>query len=216
MSEMFPQILNLNDRYCFTGPNEVKFITGRQTMSIVLGSCISTVFIGKKEGYILAANHIVIAEPNKDSIVAKKGAQTQIDEIFDIFKNAFDLEKEDIRCLHVLGSGKKVSGESFSVHTNNVIAVSNILDNNNFIPVFNDTDSHFFASYSISEKNLSIFIENKITPSHISITLNLDNLFNLKQEDYELLPASMLVKNKSFESLVEKEVITFITGKKNR
>ncbi|MBN1533690.1 MAG: hypothetical protein JXA20_13555 [Spirochaetes bacterium] len=204
-------------RYFIVAPNEIVFISTNQTLSVVLGSCISTVFIGKREQYILAANHIVIAVPNTMSVIAKKSASQQIDEMIGIYESEYGIRLEELRCLHLIGGGKKVSDESFMVHEKNISESSAILNKLGVAVLFNDTGSHMNASYSIYNNLLGLFVENMFTSTHISFTINLDILFAIDLPEQALFPASTLRHiSPGFEYLVEKKVIDDITGEKKR
>jgi hypothetical protein len=209
--------IDQGNRYFVVGPNEIVFITTHQTLSVVLGSCISTVFIGKGDRYVLAANHIVIAIPNEMSVIAKKSARQQIDEMIGVYKSKYDIRLEDLRCLHLIGAGKKSSSESFTVHERNIADSSAILGTLGVRVLFNDTGSHMNATYSIYNNFLGVFIENMFNSSHISFTIDLDKLYSIDLPVPELFPASPLMyNNPGFEFLVEKNIIDDITGDKKR
>jgi chemotaxis receptor (MCP) glutamine deamidase CheD len=209
--------IDRGNQYFIVGPNEVIFITTRQTLSVVLGSCISTVFIGKGDQYVLAANHIVIAIPNEMSVIAKKSARTQINEMIHIYKSEYNISLENLRCLHLVGAGKKLSNESFLVHEKNITDTSAILSSLGIMVLFNDTGSHMNATYSIYNNYLGVFVENMLNASHISFTIDLDGLYSVDLTGSELFPASpLLFNNPGFEFLVGKKVIDDITGDKKR
>ncbi|MCP4130264.1 MAG: hypothetical protein GY754_04715 [bacterium] len=217
ISEKYKQIVPPHEKYCMPGPNEIKFISSNQTLSLVLGSCVSTVFVGKKDNYILAANHILLAKPHAESIAATKGAQEQVDEIISVFQDAYGIPLKDLYCLYVVGGGKKLSGISFNVHIKNLTETQAVLDQYKLPSLFNDTGSYFFSTYSISKKSLSIFIENKNTNTHISFIIDLDELFRQDPRQHSFLPASALdPENKGFNSFNKQEIIVFVTGARNR
>ena len=217
MDKTFKQILPESERYCLPSLNEVRFISSRQTLSLALGSCISTIFIGKKENYILGANHIVIAKPGTRSVVAKKSAQDQIDEILYVFKNAYNIETDDLICFHLLGAGHTNKVKDFTVHLTNIKETKNILNNMNKQIVCDSTGHHYFASYSIYKNGLSVFIENKESGIHKSCALDLDALFTLDLASIDFFPASPLEpEDPGFEYLVEQNVIVSITGERKK
>jgi chemotaxis receptor (MCP) glutamine deamidase CheD len=217
--ERFSEILPVNERYCMPGLNEVRFIGDRQTMSIVMGSCVSTVFVGRNEdGYALAANHIVIASPRWESVVATKTAAEQIEDILTIYKNAYDIDANSICCIHLIGAGHKNSGTNFAVPAINISTSKDILNECGIPLVFEDTGSYFFGTYSIHGEQLSVFIEDKIKERHKSYILDLNVLFDLLflNNDFgKNLHASVLAGvNPGFEFLVANNAITFITGER--
>jgi len=213
----FEQIVPPEERYCFPGPNDVRFISNRQTLSLVLGSCISTVFIGKNDKYILAANHVLMAKSENDSVLPIKGAEEQIDEILEIFEKAYAIYPGDCLCLHLVGGGKKVAGEEFRVHKENVSESTKILAEKKFDILFKDTNSYFYSTYSINNKNLSVFIEDKIREIHLSFVIDLDQLFRLNHSSSDFLPASALIAgDRGFEEFVNSGVVVFITGNQGR
>ena len=210
----YKQILPRDERYCIPSLNEVKIISDKQTLSLALGSCISTIMIGKEKDYYLAANHIVIAQPLATAIIATKSAVEQIEEIVNIFSDVLHIKK--FYCLHLLGAGVKLVSSTFDVHEKNVIQTLDALFNKNINIIFNDTGSYFFSSYSLYGQYLSVFLENKKTSNHKSFVINLEQLFTIDVSDPVLFPTSMLdAKNNGFEYLVEKMIITSITGKRS-
>ncbi|MCP4130066.1 MAG: hypothetical protein GY754_03515 [bacterium] len=207
------QILNDDQRYCNPGPNQVRFISEKQTLSVILGSCISTVFIGKNKHFVLAANHIVIANPRPNSHAASKSALQQVDEIIDIFKKVYGIYKEKLICLHLVGAGQRLASIPFSVNEDNIKGTELILKEKNFKFLFKDTNSYFHCTYSISGSSLSIFVEDKIEHTHKSFIIDLDKLFQADQESLPSLPVAALVANRGFERMVHEKIITTITGK---
>jgi chemotaxis receptor (MCP) glutamine deamidase CheD len=211
------QIVPPAERYCFPRPNEIKFISNKQTLSLALGSCISTVFIGRNDKYILAANHIVIANPYDKSIIATKSAREQIEEILQIYEELYNIKSNDIRCFHIVGGGSKNIDSSFKVHIDNIIVSKKILKEKGFDIMFEDTKSYCIADYSLYKNNLSVFIENSIIKSHITFTIDLDRLFELKDIDKSILPAVALMPNNTgFEYFIDNKIIVFITGARER
>jgi len=216
-TDNYPQILPPEERYCIPKLNEIRFIGHRQTMSLVLGSCVSTVFVGGDDPFIVAANHIVIANPREGSIVATKGARAQIDEIIAVYEGAFGIARDRICCLHLIGAGSKPGMESFSVPGDNVREAVRILGDNGLGLVFHDTGSFFFATYSLYKTNLAVFIENRHLDEHVSFTVDLPRLQRLNSCAKDRVPASALSPgDPSFEGLVGEGVITFITGRRGR
>ena len=211
------QVLPPEEHYCIPKLNEIRFVGHRQTLSLVLGSCISTVFVGGSGPFVIAANHIVIANPREGSIIATKSAQEQIDEILDVYDRAFGICRDDICCLHLIGAGSKSGKTEFRVPEENIREVKKILGDNSFRVMFNDTGSYFFATYSLYETNLAVFIENKMKKEHISFTIDLKRMIRKEVCDSALLPASSLVRSDpGFEYLVSEGVISFITGSRDR
>lgn len=206
-----------DEQYVMPGLNQVCFITGGQTLSLVLGSCISTVFIGRNDRFVMAANHIVIARQKKESIVAKRSAQEQIDDILRLYDEEFRVPNDRLVCLHLVGAGKKLAGDSFTIDAENVEVTSALLAEREIPVLFNDTRSHYFATFSLGSGSLSVFIEDKITNVHISYIIDLERLFGADWKKIGALPASALKPdNLAFEEMVEEGVIVFITGEKNR
>jgi chemotaxis receptor (MCP) glutamine deamidase CheD len=198
-------------------PNEVRFIGHGQTLSVVLGSCISTILIGQNKGYILAANHIVMARPSAESIIAVNGAGGILDEMIATYQKDHGIHQENVRCLHLLGAGKKLADESFTVDRDNINETERVLSDRKIETVFSDTGSYSLGTYSIQEDLLSLFVENKQSGVHVSISLILSALFKLERSEYSILPASCLEPdNPGFEFLVKKNIITFITGTRTR
>lgn len=203
--------------YVMPAPNQVRFITGGQTITLVMGSCISTVLIGKNSRYVAAANHIMIARKRPDGIIATRDAREQIDEMIDIYRERFDIAASDLRCLHLVGGGRKTADESFTVHLENISETRAILAENGIDIMFDDTRSHYFASYSLADGMVSVFIEDQLAGIHLSYIIDLERLFALDPKLAAGLPASaMKPENAGFEGLVERGVITFITGQRNR
>jgi hypothetical protein len=205
------------EKYVLPGPDQVRFISGGQTLSLVMGSCISTVFVARKDGYILAANHIMIARERDTAMIAKKSARRQIDEILDAFRDDFHVEDDSFRCLHLVGAGKKSADSSFRVHSENINETTAVLEQKGIPVLFDDTWSHYFATYSMDGGRMSVFIEDKLADVHLSYILDLERLFALDLKHKLPLPASALkTKDPGFEELVNRGVIVFITGEKNR
>ncbi len=210
-------IIDCNEKYLLPGPDQVRFAAQGQTLSLVLGSCISTVFIGRNNGYILSANHIMIARERTPGVIAKKSARQQIDEILHAYHDEFHISDPDIRCLHLVGAGRKINNDSFHVHDENITETWAALSEKNFTPLFDDTRSYYFATYSLSGDDMSVFIEDKLGGSHLSYIIDLKKLFSLDACQLADLPASALKPcNKGFEEFVRLGVIVFITGEKNR
>ncbi len=203
--------------YIIPGINEVKCISHKQTLSLVLGSCVSTVFIAKSDKYYLAANHIVIATPKGKSIVTKKSASQQVDEILDLFINELKIEKKNIKCLHLVGAGSHNPNLQFNVHHQNVTDSLEILQERKYVPLFQDTGSYFVSNFSIYKNNLSVFIENRDIEKHISYTINIDEIINVFEHQRDKFPTSGLESfSTGFEHLIDQNAITFITGAKAR
>jgi hypothetical protein len=211
------QIIDYKEKYLLPGPDQVRFAAQGQTLSLVLGSCISTVFIGRYNGYILSANHIMIAREHNAGIIAKKSARQQIDEILCTYHDEFHIPDSEIRCLHLIGAGKKVNNDAFHVHDENINETWTVLSEKNVTPLFDDTRSYYFATYSLSGDEMSVFIEDKLGGSHLSYIIDLKKLFSLDVRAMADIPASALKPyNKGFEEFVRLGVIVFITGEKNR
>lgn len=209
--------INPNEKYVMPGPEQIRFITPGQTLSLVLGSCISTVFIGKNDEYVVSANHIMIARERKPGILVKRNARQQIDDILDTYHDEFRIREKDTRCLHLVGAGKKFNNESFNVDQENIAETRAVLSEKHFDPFFEDTGSYYFATYSLSDSNMSVFIEDKLGGSHLSYIIELEKLFSLDPHVLSNLPASALKPcNQGFEKFVDLGVIVFITGEKNR
>jgi len=204
------------ERYCSPTLNEVKFISDKQTLSLVLGSCISTVIIGRGKEYILAANHIVIANPHRESKVARKGALQQINEMLYVFKNLYNIEEKDLICFHLVGAGNKQGSNKFQVNLTNIEETSKILKEKKLLTVFNDTESYYVTKYSLGGENMSVFIENKFRSEHLSFIVDLKKLFRIDPLIKPRLPISSIDQSKEFEYLIDENVIVFITGDKNR
>lgn len=210
-------IINTGEKYLLPGPDQVRFAVQGQTLSLVLGSCISTVFIARGGEYILAANHIMIARERHPGIIAKKSARQQIDEILTAYHEEFNIPDNDIRCLHLVGAGKKVNDNTFRIHDENIAETRTVLADKNIVPLFDDTRSYYFATYSIGGNDISIFIEDKLGGSHLSYIIDLNKLFSLDMRQLNDLPASALKPcNSGFEKFVELGAIVFITGERNR
>ncbi len=208
------QILGSDERYCIPGLNEIRVIKDRQTLSLALGTCISTVIIGRNDGYHLGANHIVIAKPARVSSLATKSAGEQVEEIVCIFREILGIDQ--FYCLHLVGAGMKLMKSRFNVHETNIINTLEVLDNRKMGVLFRDTGSHFFASYSINDRFLSVMVENKNISYHKSLVIDLDLLFNMNVRDGKIFPASMLEPNNfGFEFLASENVIPIITGIRN-
>ena len=211
------ELYNERRPYVIPAPNQVRFITGGQTINLVMGSCISTVFIGRNSRYVAAANHIMIARRRPDGIIATRDAREQIDEIMNIYQERFDIAAGDLLCLHLVGGGRKTADESFTVHLENISETRAILEEKGIDVMFDDTRSHYFASYSLADGMVSVFIEDQLAGVHLSYIIDLERLFALDPKLVTGLPASALKpENDGFEGLVERGVITFITGQRNR
>lgn len=210
-------IFRPQERYVMPAPDQIRFVTRNQTLSLVMGSCISTVFIGRKNGYLLSANHIMIARERDPGVIAKRNARQQIDDILSIYRDELGIPDDDIRCLHMVGGGKKISNEAFNVHQENIIETGAVLSEKHIIPLFEDTGSYYFATYSLGEGNVSVFIEDKLANAHLSYIIDLEKLFSLDLRTVKDLPASALKPcNAGFEKFVKLGAIVFITGEKNR
>ncbi len=210
-------IINTCEKYLLPGPDQVRFAAQGQTLSLVLGSCISTVFIGRNNNYILSANHIMIAREGHVGIIARKSARQQVDEILSTYHDEFHITDADIRCLHLVGAGKKVSDNTFHVHDQNIAETRIVLSEKNYVPLFDDTRSYYFATYSLGGDDISVFIEDKLGGSHLSYIINLEKFFSMDPHQLADLPASALKPcNKGFENFVELGAIVFITGERNR
>jgi chemotaxis receptor (MCP) glutamine deamidase CheD len=205
------------EKYVLPGPDQVRFISSGQTLSLVMGSCISTVFVARGDQYILAANHIMIARERESGVIAKKSARRQIDDILTAFHDDFGIPDDGFRCLHLVGAGKKGTDKLFRVHSENIAVTMSVLKEKGIPVLFNDTWSHYFATFSIDRKSMSVFIEDKLTEVHLSYILDLDRLFSLDLSQELPLPASALKsRDPGFEELVSRGAIVFITGEKNR
>ncbi len=208
-------ILPPDEHYCVPKQNEIRFIGNRQTIALVMGSCISTVFVAGRGPYFAAANHIVIANPAEGSIIATKGARMQIEQIIEVFEREYGVGSGDIRCLHLIGAGS--GKDRFRIAEENVREVVSILDEKRDRPVFRDTGSYMHATYSINGPGLSVLVENLMLKEHLSFSIDLDRLMSERVKDSSLLPAAPLVPNDpGFEFLVAKRVITFIPGTRKR
>lgn len=214
---MKSDIINPIEKYLLPGPDQIRFAKAGQTLSLVLGSCISTVFIGRNSGYIVSANHIMIARERSFGVIAKKSARRQIDEILNTYHGELGIPDGEIRCLHLVGAGKKVNDPTFRVNDDNIEETRAVLSEKNIIPIFDDTRSYYFTTYSLSGCDMSVFIEDKLGNIHISYIIDLDKLFSLELRQLSGLPASALKpRNRGFEELVDSGAIVFITGEKNR
>ncbi|HNW28368.1 MAG TPA: hypothetical protein PKN50_07830 [Spirochaetota bacterium] len=212
-----PPIINTSEKYLLPGPDQVRFATQGQTLSLVLGSCISTVFIARSSEYVLAANHIMIAREHHPGIIAKKSARQQIDEILKAYHEVLKIPDNDILCLHLVGAGKKVNDNTFWVHDENIAETRTVLAEKNIVPLFDDTRSYYFATYSLGGDDISVFIEDKLGGAHLSYIIDLKKLFSLELQQLYDLPASALKPcNRGFEKFVELGAIVFITGERNR
>ncbi len=210
-------ILPENERYCMPNLNEVKFIGNNQTISLVLGSCISTVFIGRGDRTILAANHIVIASHDHNYSSRLKDANEQIGEILEVFHEVYEIPLSKIFCFHVIGAGKKVNDVTFMVPEENILETYRVLYEKKIEALFNDTGSHIYATFSISDSILSVFVENKFQKKHISYAVDLDKMFSLGNDLFKFFPVSAIEpNNKGFETLVENLIIPYVTGSRNR
>ena len=214
------RILPTGSNYANVKVNEIKFIQSKQTLVLVLGSCVSTVFIGKKDNYILAANHIFIAEPMSSSSGKPKSAKVLIDGIFTTFEQKFGINSNELICLYLIGGGNKKGKKEFTVNIKNINISKKIVRDNNFDILIEDVRNYYSSSFSISENQLSIFVENMTQNTHISFIIDLDKLFNLfnqENRDLPFLPVSALgPDNAGFEKFIDKKIITFVTGEKNR
>ncbi len=211
-------ILPEDQRYSVPGLNQIMFISHKQTISLVLGSCVSTVFIGKKGDIcLLAANHIVIADTKGDSIVATKNAQTQVDLIIEIYKENFGISREDLICLHLVGGGFKGEDNSFSVHRRNIDITKGILEKMEIPLLFQDTGSYFVSNYSVYNGNISIFVENKFKDVHFSFVMNFEELLSSMKGKSNFIPGSAInPQDAGFEKLADGKIITLITGDRKR
>lgn len=215
--EKVSTIINSDEKYLMPAPDQVRFASEGQTLSLVLGSCISTVFIARSDRYILSANHIMIARERHSGIIAKKSARMQIDEILDTLHDEFHIPDADIRCLHLIGAGKKISDDTFRIHDENISETRKVLSEKSITPLFDDTRSYYFATYSLSGHDMSVFIEDKLGNSHLSYIIDLQKLFSLDLNHLAHLPASALKPcNLGFEDFVAQGAIVFITGERNR
>ena len=205
------------EKYTLPGPDQVRFVSSGQTLSLVMGSCISTVFVARSDRYILAANHIMIARERESGVIAKKSARRQIDDILMAFRDDFHIPDDGFRCLHLVGAGKKGADSFFHIHSENIEETLSVLDEKGIPVLFNDTWSHYFATYSIDTARMSVFIEDKLAGVHLSYIIDLDRLFSLDLDNGLPLPASALkARDPGFEELVSRGAIVFITGEKNR
>jgi len=211
-------ILSSDQRYSIPGLNQIMFISHKQTLSLVLGSCVSTVFIGKSEdNYLLAANHIVIADQKGKSIVATKDAQMQIDLIIEIYIENYGIKRENLTCLHLIGGGFRGDDKSSNINRRNIDITKGILEDMKIPLIFQDTGSYFVSNYSMYGGNISFFVENKFEDIHFSFVINLEELLLSKKINSVLLPASAINPlNAGFENLAEAKIISFITGEKTR
>jgi chemotaxis receptor (MCP) glutamine deamidase CheD len=207
----------LPKNYIIPGPNKVGIISHQQTLSLIMGSCISTVLIGRNaKSFFLAANHIVIAQPGPHSIAATKNADEQIDEIITLMQKE-SIDKDDLCCFHLIGGGQKSRRENFTVPEKNIHYSIQSLGARNIPILFCDTGSHFFATYSLYNNNLSVFIEDRLQNIHISFALNLAVLFDNLPILKTALPGIPLQSaDLLFETLIEKNIIFFVTGEKLR
>jgi len=211
------ELYNERSPYVMPAPNQVRFITGGQTINLVMGSCISTVFIGRNSRYVAAANHIMIARRRSDGVIATRDARDQIDEMLEMYREKFNIGAGDLRCLHLVGGGRKTNDESFMIHLENISETRAILEEKGMDVMFDDTRSHYFASYSLADGMVSVFIEDQLAGVHLSYIIDLDRLFTLDPKLVTGLPASALKpENAGFEGLIERGVITFITGQRDR
>ncbi|TFH41171.1 MAG: hypothetical protein E4G96_06035 [Chrysiogenales bacterium] len=204
--------------YVMPGPNQVRFISNGQTLYLVLGSCISSVLIGKNEDrYFATANHIMIAKEHKSAIIAMKSAKNQIEEMLVFFDKKYRVVRDRIRCLHLVGAGSKVSDTSFHVHHDNIMETRSVLEREGIDILFEDTGSYYFATYSIRDKHISVFVENRLSNTHLSYIIDMEQLFSLDVGSCLALPASGLKPgNRGFEELVERGIVIFITGERSR
>jgi chemotaxis receptor (MCP) glutamine deamidase CheD len=210
-------ILPETERYCMPNLNEVRFIGNNQTISLVLGSCISTVFIGRGDKTVIAANHIVIA--NNDSSYSNniKSANTQIGEILEVFREVYHIPMSNIFCFHVLGAGKKVNDDTFMIPEENILETYKILSEKKVQVLCNDTGSHIYATFSLSNSIISVFIENKFQKKHISYSIDINKMYKAGKELFKFFPVSAIEpNNQGFEILINKSIITFITGNRSR
>lgn len=218
MPDFSEYILPQDQRYSIAGLNKIMFISHKQTLSLVLGSCVSTVIIGRSAGKnILAANHIVIADPEKNSVVASKNAKTQIETIVEIYRKHYGIEVSDLLCLHLVGGGTKNTSGVFDIHIRNTEISKSILKELDIPVVFQDTGSFFNATYSIFENNISVFTENTTDGIHFSFVMNLDLLYEAAaQKRIKKTASAVAPANPEFEFLAESGVITLITGERKR
>jgi chemotaxis receptor (MCP) glutamine deamidase CheD len=204
--------------YAMPGPNQISFIGTGQTLYLVLGSCISSVLIGRKDDrFVMAANHIMIAREHRSTIIDMKSARSLVDDMLHTFQNEYGIDAGGIICLHLVGAGSRISDDSFRVHRDNILETKQVLGDAGIPILFEDTGSHFFATYSLRDRMVSVFVENRFIGSHLSYILDMERLFELGSGSSTHLPASgLLPGNRGFEDLVENGVIVFITGEKNR
>jgi chemotaxis receptor (MCP) glutamine deamidase CheD len=196
--------------------NEIRFIGDRQMLSLVLGSCISTVLVGKGESYVLAANHIVIARPPEESRVATIGARQQIDIMMAVFEKHFKISRKNIRCLHLIGGGKKLEGSVYKINEDNIRQTREIIREMKIQTIFDDTGSYTVSKYSMAGRNISVFVENKFINEHLTFLIDLDRLFRLDPIILPRLPVSSLRPSREFEYLIDEKVIFMLTGQKLR
>ncbi len=202
--------------YCLPSLNEVLFISHKQTLSLVMGSCVSTVFIGRRgDRYILGANHIVIASPRKKSVVATRSAREQVEDIRRVLQEEFAVADRDMLCLHLIGGGSRDAKTALTVPLRNIAETGHILEGMNHPPLFRDVGSYHYSTYSLYENRLSLFIENKMSQLHKSFIMDLDRLFEISWKGVSVFPASALeAQDRGFEYLAEQGIIVFITGEK--
>ncbi len=208
-------LLSRCEHYCIPGLNEIRFISEKQTIALVLGSCTSTVLIGRGANYILGANHIVIADPTPGSRLATKGAVQQVNELLAGFDSLFGISPDNVICLHLVGGGKK-KDVTIDINEKNINSTAKALESKGILTIFKDTGNYFVSDYSIQKNNLSVFIENKFSGRHISFIIDLDQLFLLEDSIRPCFPVSSLEPTEEFDFLVDKGIITFITGKRDR
>lgn len=210
-------VLSQAERYCRVEQDEIRFIGDRQTLSVVLGSCISTVFIGKNSGYYLAANHIVIAKPQNNDYYKKKSAEEHITEILRAYNDVYNINVNDIFCLHLIGAGSMIKNSIVHINTDNIAESRKVLTEKKLNILFNDTGSYCTAIFSLNTNFLSVFIEDKLKGSSVSYIIDLDTLFKQPVREFPYIPASALIaRNKGFEYFVRDKIILSITGSVNR
>ncbi len=216
MGKFTQYILPKSERYSILHLNEIKVISHGQTLAMVLGSCVSTIFIAKHNtDFYLAANHIVIANP-KIASGPMLSAENQINIILELFQQNFDIKPAELLCFHLIGGGAKNFNHKFAVHLDNQQITQTILTEKKYTLFFQDVGSYYTANYSIYKNNLATFVENKFIKRHFSFILDLNLLFEQNLENYRL-PASVIKPgDPGFEQLVTNKVITSITGERNR
>ena len=165
---------------------------------------------------MMGANHIVMAKPPQGSRVATRSAKEQIDIILAVFDQYYNIQKRDLICLHFIGGGKKLEGSIYKINEENILHTREILRSMKSRIIFDDSGSYTVSKYSISDRNLSVFVENKFINEHLSFSVNLDRLFKLDPIIIPRLPISSLKRSREFDYLVDEGVIFSVTGSKLR